>query len=172
VPDVRDVQAAGEGKVRGGMKPIIVGESNPYGSDPKFALYPAPDGCSGHRLATLILGMSRKDYLDSFERVNLCEGKWSIRAAREKVCELRRGESLRFVLCGRKVSDAFGVPFIPYTALWQSGDHFAVIPHPSGLCRLWNEPRAFEKARSAVLTVATELVGKIVLNHALPSLNI
>lgn len=142
-------------------KPILVGESNPYGGDPAFALYPAPDGCSGHRLATLILGMSRKDYLDSFERVNLCVGKWSIGAARERVCELRRGDSLRFVLCGRKVSDAFGVTFAPHNAFWCGGDHFAVIPHPSGLCRLWNEPRAFEKARSAVLIVAPELAGKI-----------
>lgn len=142
-------------------KPILVGESNPYGGDPDYALYPAPDGCSGHRLATLILGMSREDYLDSFERVNLCVGKWSIKAARERVCELRRGESLRFVLCGRKVCDAFGVTFAPYNAFWCAGDRFSVIPHPSGLCRLWNEPRAFEKARSAVLVFAPELAGKI-----------
>jgi hypothetical protein len=52
-------------------KPLLVGEVNPYGGDPYYALYPAPDGCSGHRLCYLILGMRREDYLESFERINL-----------------------------------------------------------------------------------------------------
>lgn len=46
-------------------KPLLVGESNPYRSDPHFALYPAPDGCSGHRLCRLILKMGRRDYLEA-----------------------------------------------------------------------------------------------------------
>jgi hypothetical protein len=31
------------------MKPLLVGESNPYGGDPAFALYPSPPGCAGLR---------------------------------------------------------------------------------------------------------------------------
>lgn len=143
-------------------KPILVGESNPYGADPQFALYPAPDGCSGHRLATLILGMSRRDYLDSFDRVNLCAGSWSLKLAREKVCELRRGDSRRFILCGSKVCQAFGRTFAPFSSGWHGGDQVAVLPHPSGLCRLWNQqPKAFTEARRAVLAVAPELAGVI-----------
>lgn len=142
-------------------KPIIVGESNPYGSDPDFALYPSPPGCSGHRLCCLILGMNHDDYLDAFDRVNLVVGKWSMKVAKEKACELRRGEGRRFILCGRKVCDAFNTRFVPFMAFSQGGDRFAVLPHPSGLCRLWGDPKAFAKARSAVLAIAPELVGKI-----------
>jgi hypothetical protein len=41
-------------------KIVLVGESNPYGADPYYALYPAPDGSAGHRLCCLVLGMTRK----------------------------------------------------------------------------------------------------------------
>ncbi len=87
-------------------KPLIVGESNPYGADPQFALYPAPDGCSGHRLCCLILGMHRAAYMESFERVNLCAGKWSAPAARNMARELVSSRMIlgrpapKFVLLG------------------------------------------------------------------------
>ena len=51
------------------MKPTLVGESNPYGGNDDYALYPAPNGCSGHRLCLLILGMDPEDYLEAFERL-------------------------------------------------------------------------------------------------------
>lgn len=135
-------------------KPTLVGESNPYGPDPDFALYPAPDGCSGHRLCCLILGMFRHDYLEAFDRVNLCDGRWSIRNARLRAEELSRQPG-RFVLLGAKVSAAFQVPFVPFEV--SEGGTMLVLPHPSGLCRLWGEPGAFEKAREAVRRFAPEL---------------
>lgn len=38
------------------MKPLLVGEQNPYGADPKFALYPYPENSGGERPAIVLLG--------------------------------------------------------------------------------------------------------------------
>lgn len=137
--------------MRANNKVVLVGESNPYGGDPHYALYPYPEGCSGHRLCFLVLDTSMSEYLQVYDRVNLCAGKWSMREAREKAASL----SGRYcVLLGSKVSAAFDVPFEPFEAQFPStedgGGGLLVLPHPSGLCRLWNEPGAFERARLAV----------------------
>lgn len=121
-------------------KPVLVGESNPYGRDPYYALYPAPDGCSGHRLCVRILGMRRAEYLAAFDRVNLCDGPWSIADAAGKADALRGG---RLILLGAKVCRAFRVPFRPF----EESEAGLVLPHPSGLCRLWNVPGNIEAAR-------------------------
>lgn len=162
----------------GRMKPILVGEQNPYGGDDYYALYPAPDGCAGHRLCCLILGMHSAEYLDAFERVNLVRGKWSAPTARDAARQLvaermvQGRPSPRFILLGSKVAAAFGAhlpgcEFHPYRT-YLGGDgawapHYAILPHPSGLCRMWNEPQAFAKARAAVAALAPEvapLIGK------------
>lgn len=138
-------------------KPILVGESNPYGADPYYALYPSPDRSAGHRLCTMILGMQRKTYLDFFDRVNLCAGKWSIKEAREKAAEIsafRKAHGGVIIMCGSKVASGFGIPFEPFT---RRGDSVAILPHPSGLCRLWLEKDAIAKARAIVLEVIPEL---------------
>lgn len=131
-------------------KITIVGESNPYGGDDCYALYPAPDGCSGHRLCVLVFGMYRSDYLDLFIRVNLVRGKWSVRAARESAESL----SGKLILLGSKVSQAFGVPFFPFTI---TADKL-ILPHPSGLCRIWTtRPHAFDEAQERLREFAPEL---------------
>lgn len=144
-------------------KPILVGESNPYGANPEFALYPAPDGCSGHRLCCLILGMRRQAYMNVFERVNLVDGKWSMKAARSRAEELIDGkygfsEEQPLILLGSKVASAFSVTFRPYEQL---GEDILMLPHPSGLCRLWGDPGAYARAREAVLRIAPELADVI-----------
>ncbi len=127
------------------MKPLVVGEANPYGGDPYFALYPEPDGCAGHRLATLVFGLWRKTYLDSFERMNLCPRDWNTTVARVRANAIApmRGPGTWTILCGAKVARAFGLAAATADAPIQlgrdiAGAGYAVIPHPSGLCRLWN----------------------------------
>lgn len=140
----------------------LVGESNPYGGDEEYALYPSPDGCSGHRLCCLILAMRRTDYLREFDRVNLCVGPWRLRDARTRAQEIRRANHVRggkLVLLGAKVCKAFGVEYAPFTA----DDVQAVLPHPSGLCRTWNLEGAYEGARVTVAKLAphlTQFLGK------------
>lgn len=124
------------------LKPLLVGEVNPYGADPAMALYPLPEDASGGRLAR-ILGLSRGEYLRRFDRVNLCTGAWSIRAAREASYRLRV-EGPPKILLGQKVAAAFGFPAGPH---FGKVGNFYFLPHPSGRNRIWNRPGAQEKAR-------------------------
>jgi hypothetical protein len=153
------------------VKPLLVGETNPYGSDPRFALYPRPLGSAGSRFCHVILGMEEPEYLDAFDRVNLLVGpKWSAPKARLAARALLDGTpkgkpavlpSHRFeygqplVLLGARVARAFrlsSTPFVLHPWGDGRGDHrqILVLPHPSGRCRRWNEPGTFEKARKAV----------------------
>lgn len=137
------------------MKPLLVGELNPYGEDSVFALYPLPEGSAGWRLCALVLGMKRREYLARFDRANLCTGKWSMKAAREKVAEiLWLIDRPAMVLLGKKVCDAFRFDFKPFTIQYPLPiddsarfPNIVILPHPSGRCRAWNEPGAFERAR-------------------------
>lgn len=137
-------------------KPVLVGESNPYGSDPYFALYPAPDGCSGHRLCCRILGMHRAAYMEAFDRVNLCDGPWSMPRARQAAMSLigKCAGYCKLILLGSKVAAAFGVPFVPFTAV---DEVLLRLPHPSGLCRMWSEEGAVDRARAAVAAFVPEV---------------
>jgi len=94
------------------MKPLIVGEANPYGGDPSYALWPEPEGASGDRLCRLVMGLRRRTYMVAFDRVNLFPTAWrGIREARIRAGELirQRGSPQVFVLLGTKVRDAFGM---------------------------------------------------------------
>jgi hypothetical protein len=139
--------------------PLLVGEANPYGGDPRFALYPAPDGCSGHRLATLIFGLHRQTYLDAFERVNLCPCDWSTKEARSRASGIAaaRPAGSWTILCGAKVARSFGMAPASAAAPALVGVDAAsvgwiVIPHPSGLCRIWNAD-VIRRVRAALAEV-------------------
>lgn len=147
------------------MKPLLVGETNPYQADPRFAqlyaLYPDPPGCAGWRLCKLIMQLEPDDYLARFDRVNLCDGKWGMREARGRAVEIRSGERRPVVLLGAKVCSAFAELFEPFRAKRSvlRDDNYTtvlddrtivILPHPSGLSRAWNEPGAFERARAVL----------------------
>lgn len=148
------------------MKPLLVGEANPYGGDPSFALYPDPPGCAGHRLCHKIMGLDQDEYLERFERVNLCPTAWSMRTARQRAGDLARASSDRtLVLFGAKVAAAFDLQFEPFEKFGavrpRAGadrplsaqdwvPHFVVLPHPSGLSRAWHVPGAYERARGVL----------------------
>lgn len=123
------------------------GEDNPYGLDPRMALFDLPERASGHRLRKIVLGLKRSTYLgSSVARHNLCMGRWSAPQARQGAQDLlARYPGVPFVLLGRKVAGAFGRPDLGPFAM----DGLLVsIPHPSGLCREWGQPGAVERARS------------------------
>ena len=153
------------------MKPLLVGEANPYQSDPRlaqrYALYPDPPHCAGWNLCHKILQLSEGEYLSRFDRVNLCHRNWSVIEARKKAVEVSSDERT-FVLFGAKVTRVFAWMlghednFNPFT--WHEESHrvgpletpthvvrrYLVLPHPSGLSRAWNEPGAYERARSVL----------------------
>jgi hypothetical protein len=133
------------------VKPLLVGEVNPLSDRPEHALYPWPANCSGERLQRLVIGVSRPDYLRAFDRVDLCVGKWSLRAARTRAAELAPGRPL-IILLGTKVCSAFGVTYDPFTIIVTSqwSGRFVVLPHPSGLCRHWQVAGAYLRARDVL----------------------
>lgn len=155
-------------------RPLLVGEVNPYGSNPDYALWPYPEQASGDRLCRMIMGLDPDSYLRRFDRINLCEGKWSVRAARslaETILATRKNGPV--VLCGSRVCNAFRVTFSPSTVwaiIWDdvtrtfnldewlgSGWPLVVLNHPSGLCRAWNEPGAVDAARAALIAAGIDL---------------
>jgi hypothetical protein len=149
---------AGQAAASAGQLPILVGEANPYGADPLFALWPDPYNSAGARLQRLVLQLSVDDYLRSFERVNLCPTRWSAPVARAQATALETHvEAGRVaVLLGTKVSRAFSAhapPFEPFRAYERGAGRLVVLPHPSGLNRAWNEPGAFERARELLRQV-------------------
>lgn len=149
---------------------VLVGESNPYGADPRNALLNWPRTSAGSRLQRLVLGLPENVYLsERIERGNLCAGPWSMpraRAQAAKVIEHRRGAVV--VMLGRKVATAFARAGIrppgqavtipePFSMVHSSVGTFVSLPHPSGLCRIWDEPGAFERARTILREAAPHL---------------
>lgn len=133
------------------MRPILVGEDNPYGSDPRYALYFEPEHSAGGRLCRLVLGLSGKDYIRGFERLNLCGSRWSNEEARKSAdAIMARAQDAKstIVLLGAKVTRAFQFNYAPFTKLdYLDKVRVVFLPHPSGRNRVWNEPGAFARAR-------------------------
>jgi hypothetical protein len=142
---------------------VIVGELNPYGSDPYFAMYCDPPASAGGRMQRLVCALERHAYLE-LGRVNLCVGKWSRPKARAQATLLRETAPYEtWVLLGRKVAESFFTDGAPMPFNWgvlrypwdsTRGAKFLCLPHPSGLNRVWNEVGAFERARAALREVA------------------
>lgn len=139
----------------------LIGESNPYGDDPEFALYPRPAHATGGRLAR-VLGMDDGEYLGTFERRNLLVGdRWSFPRARNAADEILmvHPEGDKLVLLGAKVAEAFYVAFrvnlclprqIPVGYRTSRIRDTLVIPHPSGRSREMNKPGMAARVRAAV----------------------
>jgi len=146
--------------------PLFVGELNPYGSSPEYALFCEPPHSAGGRLCRLVCGLRRSTYL-KLPRVNLCTGKWSMTVAKSnaEIWKRKAAGTWNVVLLGRKAATAFGYadadPFTTSRHYWPSGGPsgiaFIALPHPSGLCRAWNEPGAFERARALLREVCPEV---------------
>lgn len=130
------------------MKPALIGESNPEG---EWALYPSPEGSSGHRLCHLILQMTAEEYLEKFDRVNLCNGPWDIGEAKIAV-QLLRNEKL--ILLGGKVARAFGIlgrPVLtPLVLGFNPPRRAMIVPHPSGLNHWYSDPANRESVKRAI----------------------
>ena len=149
---------------------LLVGEVNPLGSDPRHALYHLPRTSSGNRLRC-ILGLTDLEYHRLLDKVNLCVGKWSTKQAAVLLAELvLRNSTGRgvVVLLGARVRAAarrmiklasapdLRVEFFTRVTLG-SGVVLVSLPHPSGLCRLWNEPGAPARARALLREVAPQV---------------
>lgn len=156
------------------IRPILVGEQNQLDADRRFDLYPLPEHSAGGRLCRKILGMRLVDYLKTFERVNLLgSGKWDPRAARERAQAILAehadriavGGRLHLVLLGAKVCAAFDLGYlVDFSSVAPGGVRWAALrlPHPSGRCRVWNDPAAYDQARLALKLFLPDRVSALV----------
>lgn len=155
---------------RAGRLALLVGEDNPYTDVPEMALHPDLKGAAGSRLA-LILETPPATFAAAFARVNLCAGGWDRAAAGAAADALFKEQALSgqpTILLGARVCRAFGLEFRSFStfeavrwlgleggggeALTMRG---AILPHPSGRCRIWNEPA---NRAMAAATVAAALL--------------
>jgi hypothetical protein len=133
------------------VKPLLVGECNPYGIEPKFALYPLPVNSAGWRLCHKILGLDTTKYLRTFERKNLSNDPFSVVKAREAAKQIIATHAGPVILLGAKVCLAFDAPYDPFTvqtSLLGPERAMYILPHPSGRARAWNDPQAITRTRT------------------------
>ncbi len=127
---------------------LLVGELNPYGADPDYALYYEPPTSAGGRLQRLILGLPARRWYLPIWRVNLCAGTWDRDAASVRMRELWRGDApwRTVILLGEKPRSAFPEPAPMMFGAMAIGHPDAqrtvvCLPHPSGRNqRAWGRP--------------------------------
>lgn len=139
--------------------PVLVGELNPYGADPRLALFDEPAHSAGGRMRRLICGLHPSTYR-ALSRYNLCVGTWDSSRALAKALHLQRSCRGRLlILLGRKVSASFGLHRVaPFTLVRPDDDtRMLLLPHPSGRCRVWSDPQALLLARGALQRACPEV---------------
>lgn len=135
------------GPVRG----VVVGEVPGAHTHEDLPMFPSPVTSSAGRLMEMSK-LTPAQYLGCLYRRNVCYRRWSegeaSNTARLIVSSLFDHKDLFVVMCGHKVAAAFGVP----CSYWMLGrlesrNCYTVIPHPSGLNRVYNDPGARERTR-------------------------
>lgn len=141
------------------MKPLLVGEAPGPNGSPDLPLDGRPAarllecmGFSRGELEGIDVGVKLRSYFEvrnlldrPMERPEGSRGTdWpaeeAAAAARALAVLVEREQ--RVVLLGKRVAAAFGFPGVGYwsTAHGDGMPPMAVIPHPSGIVRLWNDP--------------------------------
>lgn len=144
------------------MRPLLVGMNNPLSRVDDHALYPWPEGCTGHRLWQMLLPMTDDEYLEKYERCNLVEGRaWSTAAAKAAAPAMRERMRLRrTIILGREVRDIMGWREAVVAGAWlalpesRTGS-VMFLPHPSGRNLWYNDPKNRLTARRILLEALT-----------------
>lgn len=122
-------------------KTLILGIDNPHSSDPSDALRAERPGSTGRRLQELT-GMSVEGYYEAFDRANAVD----LRVRRDAVLGGRT-----VVVLGKQAWRVLGLSEAPFFTERRSDvldSTFVLIPHPSGLCRLYNEQAVRDRVAS------------------------
>lgn len=141
-------------------RPLLIGQAPGPNTDPDLPLFPIPRTSAGGRLQQMT-GLTRGQYLQTFERINLLtyfpgldkkEDKFPrtpARFAAEVIKPLLAGRDV--IMVGRGVAEAFGydAAFLEWNLLQVRRRHavrvsgaysarVAVVPHTSGRNRWYN----------------------------------
>ena len=133
------------------MKPVLLGMNNPHSASPVHALYPTPIGATGHRIFEMLREAARRSnvkvtsigYIEAFDRINLLNAvRGDPKEAKENVHNgLPLLKNRKVVVLGRKTAFAVGIKRPFNTHFFDHIDFkYCLIPHPSGLCREYNDP--------------------------------
>lgn len=126
-------------------KPVLIGMNNPASPvDPTVALFPAPSGCTGHRLWKMLnelTGAHKADYLRAFDRRNLLSKRvWDPMLAAIESKNLWDSLKGRTVLVlGNSPCQVLHLP-TETRLLWNNyrGVRWCLVPHPSGRNHWYN----------------------------------
>jgi uracil-DNA glycosylase len=134
---------------------LMVGEAPSPTSDPTD---PILSGRSGRWLRWL-LGDHWTRFRERCSFANLVETypgpRYPLDLARREALRLlsSAGRPRTLLLCGRKVATAFGYGREGFlSAVSLPGERLVFLPHPSGLCRWWNDEGNRSRARDALLS--------------------
>lgn len=139
------------------MKPMLIGMNNPLSTRPGYELYPAPEGCTGHRIWQMLTSRTdctRMDYIQTFERRNLVVGIHYDRAAAKKsagkIVQELFGTRRTIVVLGEDVRKAFGLEKNLIHPQEMHGCTWRQLPHPSGR-NLWYNSESNRVAAAMLL---------------------
>lgn len=129
------------GKIRW-LKPVLVGETNPYSADLRDALAPYPRGSTGEKIYKLLrsrVDLTPDQYMKAFHRVNFQDAGLE---SSELVRTLPMQSTV--ILFGRRSLDfirqSVDLPICLLHPQSMSGRTWRQFPHPSGLNRFYNDP--------------------------------
>lgn len=133
-------------RVRG----LLVGENPGKNTHPDMPLFPWPEKSSAGRLMAMS-HLTPGEYLGGLYRRNVCYGReWSRQEARATAREIitvlfDMPRDLAVIVCGVKAAEAFGLSGDFWDPIKLDSRQTAiVIPHPSGLNRIYNDPQNME----------------------------
>lgn len=148
----------------------------------RHALYPYPPRCAGARLCEL-MGLPLSEYIFGIDRMNLLDfypgkqgkgARFPMAAAKESVAALHEQRGLigrNILLVGRRVAEAFEKKDVPnLTWQHQKAYNFAIIPHPSGINRWWNDAENRAAGEAFLRSVGEQVLsGALSFNDPTPA---
>lgn len=146
------------------MPVAFVGEApGPRDTTSRTPLWSLRKSSAGYRLRAMT-GLDRASWIRRVPKFNLVPyrvTRWPREFAEQQAQNLCSSllRDYDLILCGRKVARAFGVPAKQPWLTWTKspwGPHVVVIPHPSGLCREYNDPEFVKRASRFLKRVLRE----------------
>jgi hypothetical protein len=150
---------------------LIVGLDNPQSSDPRYALFPHPSGCAGHRLMSMMQEVSeqirQRDYINipksnlfSCGRMPKKNKNGFLLMAATTLTMSMEGSNQKVILLGNEVRNAvlgkkIGESLREMTFVKLLGCQYAWIPHPSGRNQYYNDTRRRRKIGRFLVEVTT-----------------
>lgn len=145
---------------------LLVGMDNPQSRDPRFALYPSPTGCAGHRLFSMMQYVEPLFTRHAFihiPKTNLFPVGPGHRGDRREAGRILLRQILDVewsaVLLGNEVADAVLPDLRKTTKMatwfrkteWLPGAKVSWLPHPSGRNLEYNSKRLRERVGEFLL---------------------